>query len=80
MVRSNSRGDYISRSVTLKRIDQYHLQNKFEIVSLKNKSGFPKPKTELGRRLLEHRARALARGMNLLALDEINAMVEEQRG
>lgn len=41
---------------------------------------FPKPKTEIGRKLLEHRRKALARGMTLLTANEINLMVKEGRG
>ncbi|MDP1855115.1 MAG: hypothetical protein Q8K74_03565 [Candidatus Nitrotoga sp.] len=41
---------------------------------------FPYPRTELGRKLLEHRRNALARGMKLLTADEINLMVNEERG
>lgn len=39
-----------------------------------------KPRTELGRKLLEHRKAALARGMKLLSEEEINSMVREVRG
>lgn len=42
--------------------------------------GFPTPRTEIGRKLLEHRRKALARGMTLLTADEINLMVKEGRG
>lgn len=41
---------------------------------------FPYPRTELGRKLLEHRRKALARGIKLLTADEINLMVNEERG
>lgn len=40
----------------------------------------PTPRTEIGRKLLEHRKKALARGMTLLTADEINLMVKEGRG
>lgn len=36
--------------------------------------------TELGRKLLEIRNRAIGNGMRLLTCDEINAEVAEQRG
>ncbi len=39
-----------------------------------------KPKTELGRRLLEYRRAALAKGMKTLSADEIDAMVKTGRG
>lgn len=39
-----------------------------------------KPKTELGRRLLEYRKAALAKGMKTLSADEINAILNEGRG
>lgn len=42
--------------------------------------GFPIPRTEIGRKLLEHRRKALARGMSLLTANEINLMVKEGRG
>lgn len=42
--------------------------------------GLPTPRTEIGRKLLEHRKKALARGMTLLTADEINLMVKEGRG
>lgn len=39
-----------------------------------------KPRTELGRKLLEYRRAALAKGMRTLSSDEIDAMVKEGRG
>lgn len=39
-----------------------------------------KPRTELGRKLLEYRRAALAKGMRTLSADEINAMIKEGRG
>jgi len=39
-----------------------------------------KPKTELGRKLLEYRKVALAKGMRTLSVDEIDAMISEGRG
>ena len=41
---------------------------------------FPPPKTTLGRKLLEYRRAALAKGMRTLSVDEIDAMVNEGRG
>lgn len=42
--------------------------------------GFGEPRTELGRKLLEHRRAALAQGMKLLTVDEINLMAKEVGG
>lgn len=39
-----------------------------------------KPRTELGRKLLEYRRAALAKGMRTLSADEIDAMVNVGRG
>ena len=39
-----------------------------------------KPRTELGRRLLEYRKAALAKGMKTLSADEIDEMVKTGRG
>ncbi len=39
-----------------------------------------KPKTELGRKLLEYRQKALAKGMKTLSADEISAFIREGRG
>ena len=38
------------------------------------------PKTELGRKLLEYRRAALAKGMRMLSADEIDTIVNEGRG
>lgn len=43
-------------------------------------SNFIKPRTELGRKLLEYRKAALDKGMRTLSIDEIDAMVKEGRG
>ena len=40
----------------------------------------PAPRTEMGRKLLERRRKALASGMELLTADEINAIVNNGRG
>lgn len=39
-----------------------------------------KPQTELGKRLLEIRQRAIAKGMRLLSWDEVNEEVRQRRG
>jgi hypothetical protein len=39
-----------------------------------------KPRTELGRKLLEYRKAALAKGVRMLSADEIDVMVNEGRG
>ncbi len=40
---------------------------------------FPAPKTEIARKLLEHRRKALSRGMTFLTAYEINLRAEEGR-
>lgn len=40
----------------------------------------PTPRTEIGRKLLERRRKALASGMELLTADEINSIVNNGRG
>lgn len=41
---------------------------------------FPIPKTEIGRKLLEYRRAALAKGMKILSVEEIDVMILEGRG
>lgn len=38
------------------------------------------PRTELGRKLLEFRKKAISKGMPLLSIDEVNLRVKESRG
>lgn len=45
-----------------------------------NSGNTPIPRTELGRKLLEFRKKALENGMYLLSADEINLQINEARG
>jgi hypothetical protein len=38
------------------------------------------PRTELGRKLLALRKKAISKGMHLLSIDEVNLLVNESRG
>lgn len=66
-------GDPYVRFLTMRR-------NPLSLVSSNAMDNFPEPKTDLGRKLLEYRRAALAKGMRTLSVDEIDTMVKEGRG
>ncbi len=72
----------MSAKITSKLVNTNSANNYLSIVGVTAavSDGFPTPRTEIGRKLLEHRRKSLARGMKLLTADEINAMVNSGRG
>lgn len=82
VVRARINPNHVAKARTTRRPTAVYLvESELISTSLTEETRkLPVPQTALGRKLLELRTNALAKGMQLLTTEEVNALVRDARG